>query len=114
MFEIKELVFLNRRMNGPKGIAVLPRLDPVALKKAGADLLLRSAPSTLAAGHLLVTGEVERKTLFEEGMPGMEAFIDGRWVPDPINDDQALVIVPDPEDGLAAAHLAAGRQRRRG
>ena len=85
-------VFLNRRMNGPKGIAVLPRLDPVALKKAGADLLLRSAPSTLAAGHLLVTGEVERKTLFEEGMPGMEAFVDDRWVADPIRDDQAIVI----------------------
>jgi 7,8-dihydropterin-6-yl-methyl-4-(beta-D-ribofuranosyl)aminobenzene 5'-phosphate synthase len=84
--------FLQRRMNGPKGTADLPRLDAVALKKDGADILQRSGPSTLAAGHLLVTGEVERKTSFEKGMPGMEMWVDGRWVPDPIRDDQALVI----------------------
>jgi 7,8-dihydropterin-6-yl-methyl-4-(beta-D-ribofuranosyl)aminobenzene 5'-phosphate synthase len=84
--------FLRRRMNGPKGIAELPRLDAVGLKKAGADILQREGPSTLAAGHLLVTGEVERKTSFEKGMPGMEMFTDGAWVPDPIRDDQAIVI----------------------
>lgn len=84
--------FLERRMNGPKGTVGLPQLDAVALKKAGADLLLRREPSALAAGHLLVTGEVERTTPFEKGMPGMEMFAGGRWVPDPILDDQALVI----------------------
>jgi 7,8-dihydropterin-6-yl-methyl-4-(beta-D-ribofuranosyl)aminobenzene 5'-phosphate synthase len=84
--------FLQRRMNGPKGIAELPRLDAVALKKAGADILKRTGPSTLAAGHLLVTGEVERKTAFETGMPGMEMFVDGAWIPDPIRDDQAIVV----------------------
>jgi 7,8-dihydropterin-6-yl-methyl-4-(beta-D-ribofuranosyl)aminobenzene 5'-phosphate synthase len=84
--------FLKRRLNTPKGIVSLPQLDATALKEAGADVLRRSAPSTLAAGHLLVTGEVERKTSFEKGMPGMEMFADNRWVPDPILDDQALVI----------------------
>ncbi|MDD1686536.1 MBL fold metallo-hydrolase [Methanoregula sp.] len=85
--------FIRRRLNNPaKGPVELPQLDAVALKKAGADILLRSEPSTLAAGHLLVTGEVERKTPFEKGMPGMEMFTNGRWEPDPIRDDQALVI----------------------
>ncbi|MDD1703356.1 MAG: MBL fold metallo-hydrolase [Methanoregula sp.] len=84
--------FLKRRMNGPKGIAELPQIDAAELKKAGADILQRPGPSTLAAGHLLVTGEVERKTSFERGMPGMEMFADGAWVPDPIRDDQAVVI----------------------
>jgi len=85
--------FLRRRLNNPaKGPVELPQLDAVSLKKAGADILLRSEPSMLAAGHLLVTGEVERKTPFEKGMPGMEMFTDGRWEPDPIRDDQALVI----------------------
>jgi 7,8-dihydropterin-6-yl-methyl-4-(beta-D-ribofuranosyl)aminobenzene 5'-phosphate synthase len=84
--------FLKRRMTGPKGVAELPQLDAIALKKAGADIQLRSGPSTLAAGHLLVTGEVERKTPFEKGMPGMEMFADGSWKPDPIRDDQAMVI----------------------
>ena len=82
---------LKRRLNSKMGIIDLPQLDAVALKKAGADILLRSGPSTLAADHLLVTGEVERKTSFERGMPGMEAFMDGLWAPDQINDDQALI-----------------------
>jgi 7,8-dihydropterin-6-yl-methyl-4-(beta-D-ribofuranosyl)aminobenzene 5'-phosphate synthase len=86
-------VFLRRRLNHPaKGPVSLPRLDAIALKKAGADIQQQKGPSTLADGHLLVTGEVERKTSFEKGMPGMEAFTDGHWAPDPINDDQALVI----------------------
>jgi len=84
--------FLRRRMNGPKGIADFPQLDAFALKKAGADIFRRPGPSTLAAGHLLVTGEVERTTCFETGMPGMEMHVDGAWAPDPIRDDQALVI----------------------
>ncbi|MDD1690023.1 MAG: MBL fold metallo-hydrolase [Methanoregula sp.] len=84
--------FLRRRLNTQKGTLALPAPDAVALKKDGADLLMRSVPSTLAAGHLLVTGEVERKTSFEKGMPGMEMFTDGRWSPDPIRDDQALVM----------------------
>jgi 7,8-dihydropterin-6-yl-methyl-4-(beta-D-ribofuranosyl)aminobenzene 5'-phosphate synthase len=84
--------FQKKRMTGPKGIAELPPPDAVALKKAGADILLRSEPSTLADGHLLVTGEVERKTPFEKGMPGMEMYVNDHWQPDPIRDDQALVI----------------------
>jgi 7,8-dihydropterin-6-yl-methyl-4-(beta-D-ribofuranosyl)aminobenzene 5'-phosphate synthase len=85
--------FLRRRVNNPvRGPVELPQLDAVALKKAGADILLRREPSTLAGGHLLVTGEVERTTPFEKGFPGMEAFTDNHWSPDPINDDQALVI----------------------
>lgn len=85
--------FLRRRLNNPvRGPADLPQLDPITLKKAGADIMKRETPSTLAAGHLLVTGEVERKMPFENGMPGMEMFVDDRWMPDPIRDDQAVVI----------------------
>ncbi len=84
--------FLPRRMNGPKGRLDLPQPDAVSLKKAGADILMRKDLSTLAAGHVLVTGEVERKMPFEKGFPGMEIFRDGHWEADPISDDQALVI----------------------
>jgi len=85
--------FLRRRLNNPeKGTLELPQLDAVGLKKAGADLLVRKGPSTLAAGHLLVTGEVERITPFEKGFPGMEAWAGGKWSPDRILDDQAVVI----------------------
>ncbi|WP_048068396.1 MBL fold metallo-hydrolase [Methanoregula boonei] len=84
--------FLARRINGKNGIAELPGIDAVALKKAGADILGREGPSTLAAGRLLVTGEIERTTSFETGMPGMEMFDKSAWLPDPIRDDQAIVI----------------------
>nr|WP_321352992.1 MBL fold metallo-hydrolase [uncultured Methanoregula sp.] len=84
---------LRRRFNPPGREPVeLPQLDAVRLKKAGSDILRREGPSTLAAGHLLVTGEVERTTPFETGMPGMEKYEDGAWVPDPIRDDQAIVV----------------------
>lgn len=85
--------FLQRRLNHPgKDVVDLPQLDAAALKKAGADLRQRKEPSTLAAGYLLVTGEVERKTPFEKGFPGMEAFTGNCWTVDPISDDQAVVI----------------------
>jgi 7,8-dihydropterin-6-yl-methyl-4-(beta-D-ribofuranosyl)aminobenzene 5'-phosphate synthase len=85
--------FLRRRLNNPAtGIVELPHLDAVTLKKAGSDVKMRKEPLTLAAGYLLVTGEVERIVPFEKGFPGMEAWIDGKWSPDAILDDQALVI----------------------
>ncbi len=85
--------FLHRRMNNPaQGPVELPRLDAVSLKKAGASVKPRKNASTLAAGHLLVTGEIERKTGFEKGLPWAEAYIGDRWVADPISDDQGLVI----------------------
>jgi len=85
--------FLPRRRNIP-GTGVFSQRSPdiVALKKAGADIKMRSEPSTLAAGLILVTGEVERKVRFEKGMQGAEIERDGKWETDTIRDDQALVI----------------------
>jgi len=85
--------FFRRRMNVPsQGVFDQPVPDAIALKKAGAEIRMCSSPSTLAGGHLLVTGEVERKIPFEKGMPGGEIEKEGKWVPDPIRDDQAIVI----------------------
>jgi 7,8-dihydropterin-6-yl-methyl-4-(beta-D-ribofuranosyl)aminobenzene 5'-phosphate synthase len=85
--------FLRRRLKHPaRGLVDLPQLDAAALKKSGADIRQQKGPSTLADGHLLVTGELERMTHFEKGLPGMEAFRGDRWTADPISDDQALVI----------------------
>lgn len=85
--------FLRRRLNNPvQGPVELPQIDTTELKKAGKEILMQSGPSTLAEDLLLVTGEVERKTPFEKGMPGMEMYSNGSWVSDPIRDDQAIVI----------------------
>ena len=41
-------------------------------------------PSFLLEGSLLITGEVDRTTPFERGMPGQQAFRGGEWVSDPL------------------------------
>src|SRR5262249_964087 len=47
----------------------------------------------LLDNSVLITGEVDRTTDFESGLPFHEARRDGRWEPDPlILDDQALVV----------------------
>jgi 7,8-dihydropterin-6-yl-methyl-4-(beta-D-ribofuranosyl)aminobenzene 5'-phosphate synthase len=49
-------------------------------------------PYTMADNALLVTGEIPRKTSFEQGLPQHMVFIDGKWQPDSlIRDDRAIV-----------------------
>jgi 7,8-dihydropterin-6-yl-methyl-4-(beta-D-ribofuranosyl)aminobenzene 5'-phosphate synthase len=50
------------------------------------------APVLLADDGLMVTGQVERTTGFEKGLPGALMEKDGEMKPDPISDDQALVL----------------------
>ncbi|MDO9523391.1 MAG: MBL fold metallo-hydrolase [Methanocorpusculum sp.] len=83
---------LLRRFSTPNGPVELPRIDAESLKNAGAEMLSRSDPSSLADGYMFVTGEVERTVEFETGMPGMEIKRDDTWMPDLILDDQAIVI----------------------
>jgi 7,8-dihydropterin-6-yl-methyl-4-(beta-D-ribofuranosyl)aminobenzene 5'-phosphate synthase len=79
----------------------IPGIDPFelpspsrrALVDAGLDIVERQQPSLLFDSSVLITGEVDRLTPFEHGMPFHEARSDGTWVPDPlIVDDQALVV----------------------
>jgi 7,8-dihydropterin-6-yl-methyl-4-(beta-D-ribofuranosyl)aminobenzene 5'-phosphate synthase len=71
----------------------LPSPSRRALTDAGFDILERRQPSLLFDDCVLVTGEVDRTTDFEHGMPFHEARTGTTWVPDPmILDDQALVV----------------------
>lgn len=70
----------------------LPTTSRSALEGAGFDIVEQQQPSFLFDGSLLVTGEVDRTTDFEQGFPIHEAYRKARWQPDPlILDDQALV-----------------------
>jgi 7,8-dihydropterin-6-yl-methyl-4-(beta-D-ribofuranosyl)aminobenzene 5'-phosphate synthase len=70
----------------------LPSTSRSALEGAGFEIVEDREPSFLLEGSLLVTGEVDRTTAFEQGFPNHEAYRQGRWQPDPlILDDQALV-----------------------
>ena len=70
----------------------LPSTSRGALQGAGFEIVEQQQPSFLLDGSLLVTGEVDRTTGFEQGHPAFQAYREGSWQPDPlILDDQALV-----------------------
>ncbi|MFH1123258.1 MAG: MBL fold metallo-hydrolase [Pseudomonadota bacterium] len=62
------------------------------LEKRGVKIVEAKGPTPLAEGMILVTGEVDRSTGFEKGMPNAYVEKDGALEQDPISDDQALVI----------------------
>ena len=71
----------------------LPTTSKGALEGAGFEIVEDERPSFLLDGSLLITGEVNRTTPFERGMPGQQALKGEEWVPDPlILDDQALLV----------------------
>jgi 7,8-dihydropterin-6-yl-methyl-4-(beta-D-ribofuranosyl)aminobenzene 5'-phosphate synthase len=70
----------------------LPTTSEEKVRAAGFPVTERRGPSLLLDGSLLVTGEIERTTEFEQGLAVHQALRDGEWQPDPlIYDDQALV-----------------------
>ena len=86
--------FLSRRLNLPALKILVPIPAPVEnmMREAGVELRKIREDSTLAAGRLLVLGEIERVTEFEKGMPGAEAEIQGQWVKDPFSDDRGVAV----------------------
>jgi 7,8-dihydropterin-6-yl-methyl-4-(beta-D-ribofuranosyl)aminobenzene 5'-phosphate synthase len=84
----------QRRIMSPSGRGwEMPMPSRAAIEGVGFEIVEDRQPSFLLDGRLLVTGEVDRTTAFEQGMPSHEAFRNGEWVPDPlIHDDQAVVL----------------------
>jgi 7,8-dihydropterin-6-yl-methyl-4-(beta-D-ribofuranosyl)aminobenzene 5'-phosphate synthase len=72
----------------------LPTLSVGALEREGFEVIQRRQPSLLLDGSVLVTGEVDRTTEFERGMPPSHQAWDGHaWCHDAeVIDDQALVV----------------------
>ena len=87
-------VWTRRRLELPGGRDLeMPTLSRGALEREGFGVIERRQPSLLAGG-ILITGEVDRVTEFERGMPPQHQAWDGqRWQHDPaVIDDQALVV----------------------
>jgi 7,8-dihydropterin-6-yl-methyl-4-(beta-D-ribofuranosyl)aminobenzene 5'-phosphate synthase len=91
---VHPLVFSKRRLPLPNAASMeLPTLSRSALEAEGFEVIERRQPSLLLDGSVLITGEVDRTTEFERGMPNHEAWRGGRWEPDPLLlDEQALVV----------------------
>ncbi|MEU9867487.1 MBL fold metallo-hydrolase [Actinomadura sp. NPDC048021] len=89
------LVWTRRRLAVPgRDVEELPTLSKRALDGEGFQVIERREPSLLLDGSVLITGEVDRTTEFEHGMPPPHQAWTGReWAHDPlVLDDQALVV----------------------
>ncbi len=62
------------------------------LKSYGAQIIETKDPTLLVNNTLLVTGEVERVTPFEKGLPNAFVEKDGQTIKDTIPDDQSLIV----------------------
>jgi 7,8-dihydropterin-6-yl-methyl-4-(beta-D-ribofuranosyl)aminobenzene 5'-phosphate synthase len=91
---VHPLVWTRRRLALPGAAAHdWPTLSKRAVTGEGLEVIERRQPSLLAGGSLLITGEVDRTTDFEHGMPpAHQRWTGTTWEPDPqVLDDQALI-----------------------
>ena len=86
--------FLERKLLFPDGHEMrLPPPNRSVLSQEGIEFIEERGPSYLLSGLVLVTGQIERSTPFEQGFPIHYARLEGQWRPDPlIHDDQAVVL----------------------
>jgi 7,8-dihydropterin-6-yl-methyl-4-(beta-D-ribofuranosyl)aminobenzene 5'-phosphate synthase len=92
---VHPLAWTRRRVAVPgQEVRELPTLSPRALAGEGYQLIERREPSLLLDGCVLITGEVDRTTDFERGMPPPhQAWTGSEWRHDPlVLDDQALLV----------------------
>lgn len=87
-------IWTRRRVHDVHGTFVMPTLSKKALEGEGFEVIERRQPSLLVDQCVLITGEVDRTTDFEHGMPTPhQAWRQDVWRHDPlVIDDQALVI----------------------
>lgn len=92
---VHPLIWTRRRLVLPGGNADdMPTLSKRALTSEGFEVIERRQPSLLVDGSVLITGEVDRTTDFEHGMPpAHQRWSGSAWEHDAlVLDDQALVV----------------------
>jgi 7,8-dihydropterin-6-yl-methyl-4-(beta-D-ribofuranosyl)aminobenzene 5'-phosphate synthase len=92
---VHPLIWTRRRLAVPGSEPdELPTLSRRALEAEGLQVIERREPSLLVDGCVLITGEIDRTTEYERGMPAAhQAWTGEQWRHDPlVLDDQALVV----------------------
>jgi len=91
---VHPMLWSRRRLAIPDMPAIeMPTVSKRSLEDEGFEVIERRQRSLVLDGSVLITGEVDRTTDFETGMPFHERHGDHGWEPDPlILDDQALVV----------------------
>jgi 7,8-dihydropterin-6-yl-methyl-4-(beta-D-ribofuranosyl)aminobenzene 5'-phosphate synthase len=69
------------------------RMSEQVLRDRCEEVHLRTFPSLTAQDHLLITGEVQRTTKYEQGFKGHQVLVDERWIDDEsVIEDTAIVV----------------------
>ena len=86
-------VWRDRKIVFPTGVEIhMPPPSYNDLDREGVAIIEERGPSLLLDGMVLVTGQVERVTDFEQGFPLQQARTDDGWEPDIwVWDDQAVI-----------------------
>jgi 7,8-dihydropterin-6-yl-methyl-4-(beta-D-ribofuranosyl)aminobenzene 5'-phosphate synthase len=84
----------RRRMVRGEHVIEMPTPSRSGIEGAGFTIIEDRQPSFLLDGMLLVTGEVDRTTEFETGMPpGHQAWREDHWEHDAlVHEDQAVIV----------------------
>jgi 7,8-dihydropterin-6-yl-methyl-4-(beta-D-ribofuranosyl)aminobenzene 5'-phosphate synthase len=91
----------ERKIVFPTGNEVrLPPPSKRDLEHEGLEVVEETGPSLLLDDTVLISGQVERKTDFEKGLPAHYARSGTDWVPDPMIVDDQNVIVQVKDKGL--------------
>ena len=82
--------YTSRKDGGKDQFPVI--LDREKIEKKGGSVVETESPTLIAGGTILVSGQVERTTPFEKGMPNALVEKNGRVEKDDIPDDQSLYV----------------------
>jgi len=83
--------YLTRKDGGKDRFPVM--LDRGEIENRGGRIKETAAPTLICEDMVMVSGEVERTTSFEKGMPHAVVEKNGKLEKDPILDDQALFLL---------------------
>lgn len=83
--------YLTRKDGGKDRFPAM--LHRAEIETRGGQIRETAAPTLICENMILVSGEVERTTSFEQGMPNAAVERDGKLEKDPIRDDQALFLL---------------------
>lgn len=82
--------YVSRKDGGRDRLPLL--LDRGKIEKRGGQIKETARPTLICEDMIMVSGEVERTTSFEKGMPHAIVEINGKPEKDPISEDQALFV----------------------
>jgi 7,8-dihydropterin-6-yl-methyl-4-(beta-D-ribofuranosyl)aminobenzene 5'-phosphate synthase len=89
----KDALLERRYLSLPSGDGFyFPQVERTRMEDHGAEVRVIQGPESILDGRCFISGEIPRKTEFEQGMPGASYEEGGKKVKDRMLDDMALYV----------------------